>query len=675
MDEDFKDVNNKNKITKYLLILFGIVLIVIGVFLVLNINNESDKEETISLKDDFYDSINKGNSKDIFVNAQKATLLNLSEVGTQIENDENYTNENYFAFFETFEDYETRNGNNLKELKEYFDEIDNANTLDQFSDIMLKVNYDLGINSFINWELGPNIYDVSKNVILISPMVLEELSVFTLNDQAPSGLDFFVNEKYKIYKDAFEEARIEFLKLYGYNEEKAKNTSNEITEFAKIIQKKSVGLDELRLDITKYYKNYSYNELKSIIKNLPIDKFLKKYRIDNFTSFALLDEGHIRELDNYYIIDHLPLMKEILKVRILENVASLYTTLDYAKVLSNCYQKVSGEKGVDGQTILTFYEFMRLKPKMMGAYLNVKYDETYFTEIEKQEIIELINKIKTHYVEVINSSSWLEDSTKVEAIKKLNNMKANVGYVQKEEEAQTAKLLDKESGGTILSNLILLNKDSSSNLAKNINKKYELELDQFIANAYYNPLDNSINFPSAFREFYRDINGKYEIYGYVGTIIAHEISHAFDNNGSKYDENGNIRNWWSEKDKKNFEDLTKKIIDYYSNYEIFGLKVNGEITVGENIADLAAVKTILSIMETENATNDDYKQFFESYTKLWNEKITKKEIELQMLSDNHSPNKIRVNAVLSSMDKFYEIYNIKEEDKMFVPKDNRVGLW
>lgn len=674
MDEDFKDVKNGNKYLRFIPIIVAILLIAVGAFFLLN-NNKKEEETVVSLKDDFYESINNGNSKKTFQDGQNKIYENQKEIGTKIEEDVNYTNDNYFAFFDTFEDTETRNQNGIKELQPYFDEIDNAQNLDQFSDIVLKVNYDLGVNTFLNWELGPDIYDNSRNVIILNPMTLESLGTFTLNPHASSSLEFFTSDKYKVYKDAFEEARIEYLKLYGYDEEKAKKTSDDISEFAKVIQDKSVSLDELAGNVSKYYKNYSYNELKSIIKNLPIDKFLNKYGISNFKNFALFDEGHLKALDSYYTEEHLPLMKEILKVAILEEIASLNTSKEYAEILANSSGKLTGEGNINSDALLIVYEYLMLKPKMMGSYLNVKYDEEYFTEIEKQEIIELINKIKEHYKEVINSSSWLDESTKAEALKKLDTMKTNVGYVQKEEEPTTVKLVNKENGGTLLSNVILLAKDNSSKLANKINKETTIELDQYLANAYYNPLNNSINFPSGFREVYRSIKDKYEIYGYAGMVVAHEISHAFDNNGSQYDEKGNIRNWWSEKDKENFDKLTQKIIDYYSNYEVFGLKVDGKKTVGENIADLAAIKTIISIMEKENATNDDYKKFFESYAKLWNEKITKQQLELTMLSDNHSPNKIRVNAVLSSTDKFYEVYGITENDKMYVAPENRVGLW
>ena len=254
-------------------------------------------------------------------------------------------------------------------------------------------------------------------------------------------------------------------------------------------------------------------------------------------------------------------------------------------------------------------------------------------------------------------------------------MKINVGYVATNEDQVSVKLLGKKEGGTLLKNYILIHQDASSKILKHMSEKYIYSYDQFEVNAGYYSLGNSINIPSAFREIYRDLKDKSEIYGYVGMVIAHEITHAFDNNGSKYDEYGNLKDWWTSEDKSKYDELKQKIVDYYSNYEVYGMKVNGENTVGENISDLASISTMISIMESENATDEEYRKFFKSFAKLWAEETSKETIEKQIISDVHSPNSVRVNAVLSSTDKFYEVYDINETDKMYVDKNDRVGLW
>ena len=669
------ELKKKNKLLWYLIpIVLVIALLVAGFFLLFNNKKEEKQEKRPNLQDDYYESINYGSINYPFIDAQRNVTTNLMMLIKSIESDTTFTNENYINFIELYDDKEGREQAGIEALKPYFEEIDNASNLDEFTDIMLKVDYDLGVTSLLNWELGPNLYDTSQSLIIFEPVVLEDFKTFTLVDGMPSGLEFFTSEEYSKYKETFVKARIEFLKLYGYDEEKATQVSNDINEFAKVLQDKSISINELHGNITKYFKLYSKSDIDNTFHNLPIDKFLSKYNISDNDRFAVIDEGHLIELDNYYTEEHLPVMKEILKVLILERVASINSNSEYLKVFADCYTSLTGE-AVNGIQISTFYEQMILKPKLMGSYLNIKYDEKFFTEVEKLEIVELINKVKDQYKEVINSSTWMSDSTKQEAIKKLDNMKVNVGFVQRKEYPVDAKLIKKDEGGTLLGNYILLKQDESSKIALKINDVYYPEVSHFMVNAYYNQTDNSINFPSSFREMYRDITDKYEIYGYAGAVVAHEISHAFDSNGSLYDEHGNLNNWWTDEDKAKYDELKQAIIDYYSNYEVLGLKVNGEHTVPENIADLGGVKTILSIMESENASKEDYIKFFEAYAKLWNQKVNKAELEVAILSDNHSPNKVRTNAVLSSMDKFYEVYDIKESDKMYVAKDKRVSLW
>ena len=161
----------------------------------------------------------------------------------------------------------------------------------------------------------------------------------------------------------------------------------------------------------------------------------------------------------------------------------------------------------------------------------------------------------------------------------------------------------------------------------------------------------------------------------MGFIIAHEITHAFDNNGSKFDEMGNRVDWWSSEDYSKFLELQEEIISHYSNYEMFGSKIDGEKTVGENIADLGAMNAIVSVSKKKGATNEELKILFSSYASLWASEYIESYEKLLLLSDSHSPNKIRVNAVLSNCDTFYDIYDLNDKDLMYIDIDNRVGIW
>lgn len=247
------------KTKKVLFSLLAVLIVIIGVVTFLLLSNGGSGDKTVSLKDDYYASINSQNNDYVFENAQVKVYQNLGELIQEIEqSDEEFTNDNYSIFMELFEELDERDEKGLSGLKAYLDEIDNVTTLDQFSDVLVKVDYDLGVKSFINWELMPDLYDNSKNVIAISPMIIENVGLFLLDENAmPSGLEFYTNDKYATYKDVLEKARIKYFTTYGYDEEKAKQVSKDIDEFAKTIQSKSLTIDEFISNYTDYYKNYS----------------------------------------------------------------------------------------------------------------------------------------------------------------------------------------------------------------------------------------------------------------------------------------------------------------------------------------------------------------------------------------------------------------------------------
>ena len=205
------------------------------------------------------------------------------------------------------------------------------------------------------------------------------------------------------------------------------------------------------------------------------------------------------------------------------------------------------------------------------------------------------------------------------------------------------------------------------------------ESDQLTVNAFYLPNNNSINIllgeiysvSESFNLGQENLNQNYyKILGSIGTVIGHELSHSLDTTGSKYDAYGNYINWWNEKDESEFNLLASKVVKYYEEYEQFG-----DSTIGENIADLGGMSIVLQIAENKNATEEDYKDLFETYARTYAEQNTSIFREYLLKNDEHSPNKNRVNAVLSAFDKFYEVYQIKETDKMYVENENRVSVW
>lgn len=254
-------------------------------------------------------------------------------------------------------------------------------------------------------------------------------------------------------------------------------------------------------------------------------------------------------------------------------------------------------------------------------------------------------------------------------------MSINVGTIKEQKDNPTDYKLD--DNYSLIKNILLIKAKQKEHeiyrLEHNIDENL---LPEFTVNAYYNPSDNSINFPTATINLLNNNDSYYQKLGSIGMIIAHEITHAFDSNGSKFDSNGNLENWWTNVDKKNYKKLEKKVINYYNNYEVIdGEYINGTKTLNENIADLGAISCITNLATTKKATNEELSQMYKSFAKLWYSKSTDEYQKLLLLEDNHAPAKYRVNATLSSTNAFYKVYKINIFDNMYISSKKRLKVW
>ncbi|MDT8977817.1 M13 family metallopeptidase [Paenibacillus sp. chi10] len=234
-------------------------------------------------------------------------------------------------------------------------------------------------------------------------------------------------------------------------------------------------------------------------------------------------------------------------------------------------------------------------------------------------------------------------------------------------------------GGSLFDNIVAINKalkkQAFSSLGKPVDKSSWM-MSTYEVNAYYNPLNNEIVFPAGILQapFY-DIKAKRETnLGAIGMVIAHEISHAFDNLGSAYDENGNAVNWWTPEDFKKFQEKCDQVISYYDHVEVLpGVYNNGKLTVSENIADLGGMAASLQVLS--KMENPDFKAYFEGYATIWRMTMSKETAAYLSTVDTHSANKVRVNRTVSNFPEFYKAYQVNEKDAMYVAPKNRVSIW
>jgi len=630
-------------------LIFSLILIIFGIY---RFNYKSI--------DDYYDYINKeyldsieipdgevGTSE--FTKYQDEVDIEIDEITNKLIN----TNSNVKDLYNLVINKNRSNDY----IYQYMNLIDNSKDINEFIDNTIKVENELVIDIFTTISISKDLKNNNHNIVYFEPI--------TFDFNAPSYM--YNNDNYNSYVAIFKKYQIKFMKQYGYDTKKARTISDKIFKMEKDISSKSLTMSDIT-NVENLYNKVTKEDLQKIYSNLDIDKYLKLKGIYNEEYYSLVDINNYKTFNSYLTNENLDILKEFVKFKILESYAP-YISLDYAKLVSEINNSTIGinkEYSLEDDAIKTIQNYY-------SDVIEKEYVLKTIKSTDNEYIEKMIKEIIKYYKNDINSLDWMSNSTKEGAIKKLDNLNINISKSNFDIISNKYKI-DKTI--SLVENIIVINKIFNNyNLELLENDKDIQVINEYTVNAYYNPQNNSINFPASFSKFLNTQNSYYENLGTVGMIIAHEITHAFDNNGSKFDYLGNYNNWWKDEDYKKFEELTSKVSNYYSNYRINGIKVNGDLTVGENIADLGAINCITEISKEKGATKEDFKILFKSFAKMWRSKYLDNYQKLLMTSDTHSPDKIRVNATLSSNKYFYKTYNIKSWDKMYIKDSNRVKVW
>lgn len=291
----------------------------------------------------------------------------------------------------------------------------------------------------------------------------------------------------------------------------------------------------------------------------------------------------------------------------------------------------------------------------------------------------MIKEMIRVYKKRLEENSWLSQATKEKAIIKLDKLGVQVGYPESIPARFDAyKTVTAEDGGTLLSNALAFSKIEAKDRFSKWNKpvdRSEWEMSADTVNAYYHPFRNVIVFPAAILQapFYSLEQSSSANFGGIGAVIAHEISHAFDNNGAKFDEFGNLNNWWTEEDLEQFQNKAQAMIDEFDGLSLADATVNGKLTVSENIADAGGLSCALEAAKSEK--DFSFEEFFVSWATIWRTKAKKEYQQLLLQIDVHAPAKLRANVQLQNIDEFYETFGITEQDEMYQKPEKRVHIW
>lgn len=642
--------------------------------------NEKDNNTSAAaapdLKDDFYESVNYDQLSSWVIPADKSSISHLTNmIDTNYErlngliqqavssNPVKETNKDEYnikALYETAADWEKRNISGFGNLQSYLDRIDGAVTIYDLLKINMEMNRTYGITPIFSISVGPDLNNAKIHSYYL-------------------GVNFALSrENWTSENDLFRSSFTEFLKnlwiLNGTQPQEAEQIVNNVTSMMLEIAKMALTISE-----SSNPENYNpclMSDIPAKLNNsIKLDDLLQYYEAGAGDTVFVTDTGALNKLAEYLTENNLPLLKNYIKSLIYiqsSNVVGLESYkayLAYSAQISGLTEIKSVEKSINEQLQNElFFELGRM------------YAAKYVSEEIQTNIRNMITDIQNIYRQRLSNLSWMSDETKAAALNKLDKMKVIVGYDETgvwPQDLYEFYYTAKNEGGIFINNILSAKKANTDYSFKSKNEPVRNDIlveGPQTVNAFYSPTNNSIMILAGILQspIYSIDASPEENAGGIGTIIAHEITHAFDNNGAKFDADGNFANWWQESDFQKFNELTKKAVAYYNTYEIKGYPINGTLTLSENIADLGAVSCI-----TEYALNKEYdlSKVYTAYGKMWATKKTDASEISAILNDVHSPAKIRVNAVLSAMDKFYEIFDIQIGNGMYKAPEERPSIW
>ncbi len=404
------------------------------------------------------------------------------------------------------------------------------------------------------------------------------------------------------------------------------------------------------------------DEIDALCPNIGIDGFMKTLGMDGNPKDGVYiwDEGQLATIDSLLTDENLECWKDIAILRFVGEV------VDY----------LPDELGGSEVLYENDYYAIRNVEQVLETELGEEYAERYLDEQTVEDVTNMAETIRDEYIVIISDCEWLSDEGKELIIAKLNNMLFFIGADEPHEvDPEDADLIGETVFDTMHNINIRRYGDKIDKLTDGNERNGFIQMSPQTVNACYMPDINSINITLGIMSapFYDRNNTYWQNLGGIGTVVGHEISHAFDNTGMLYDMYGNYApDWIPECDRDAFDEMASHISDYYSGLTILDIHpVDGELTLGENLADISGVQCVLEIAEN----NEQRQQIFEQYALIWGYTMPKDSALDYLYLDVHSPNVIRVNAVVPLFDCFYEIYGVEEGDGMYVAPSDRVRRW
>jgi putative endopeptidase len=376
-------------------------------------------------------------------------------------------------------------------------------------------------------------------------------------------------------------------------------------------------------------------------------------------------------------VDHL---KAYMRWYLLKNAAPYLST-------SFVNQNFAFNKVLSGQKQLTprWQRESNLLNESLGELLGQLYVQRYFKPEAKKRMLVLIDNLEASFKDHINAVDWMTADTKKRALTKLMAFKRKIGYPDKWKNYEGVTIQRDDFYGNVSATKKWWYTDNASRLGKPVDRTEWLMTPQTV-NAYYMPVNNEIAFPAAILQFpFFDADADDAVnYGAIGAVIGHEMTHGFDDRGRQYDADGTLRDWWTKDDAANFTKRADKVKEQFFGFKVLdSLKVNGQLTLGENLADLGGLAIAYDAFKKTrqgrgNAKIDGFtpdQRFFLSWAQIYRANMLPESLAQQVLTDPHSPSQFRCNGPLTNLDIWYKAFNVQPGQKMYKTPDQRIKVW
>ena len=495
--------------------------------------------------------------------------------------------------------------------------------------------------------------------------------------------DYYLNDDEQTVRvrEAYKTFMKNLFQMVGNDSVTAQKKMEAVMAIETRIAKASYSRVELR-DISKNYHKMSYNQL---VTDFPGIDWGNVFLASGFPAFDWVDVGQpepIHEVEKILAEASLDDLKTYAEIKIISGATGVMSD-DFRAEAFRLSSVLSGVK----QDRPRWKRAVGSVSGVLGEAIGKLYVEKYFPESSKKRMLELVHNLQKALAQRIDEATWMSAETKAKAKDKLSNFIVKIGYPDKWKDYSGLQVCDSlslyENMGNI-SEFFLLDQ-----LKRKVNKpvdKTEWLMTPQTINAYYMPTTNEICFPAAILQppFFDPNADDAMNYGAIGGVIGHEMSHGFDDQGSQFDKTGNQNNWWTEADKKNFEQRTKVLEDAFGKFEaVPGKFINGKLTLGENIGDNGGLNIAFRAFQNAMKENPLQKadgftpeqRFFLSWGRVWACNARPEYTEYIITVDPHSPNRARVNAALPHINAWYDAFGVKKGDKLFIPKKQRAQIW